>query len=186
MKNIGTQDIYTARLILRRFSMDDAQKMFDNWASDDEVTTYLTWPTHRTVEDTKDILKLWTNSYEKDNFYLWAICFVETPEEPIGSISVVAMNEDISEIEIGYCIQKDYWHQGVTSEAFQGLIEYFFNETDVNRIIARYDVRNINSGYVMKKCGLMYEGTLRSGGRNNQGICDCDVYSILRKDYFHS
>ena len=39
----GTQTIRTERLILRRFRMEDAQAMFDNWASDDQVTKYLTW-----------------------------------------------------------------------------------------------------------------------------------------------
>ncbi|MDD5985055.1 MAG: GNAT family N-acetyltransferase, partial [Turicibacter sp.] len=42
----GTQRIETERLILRPFKLSDANDMFKNWASDDEVTKYLTWPTH--------------------------------------------------------------------------------------------------------------------------------------------
>lgn len=51
----GTRKIETERLILRRFVMEDAEDMYNNWASDPEVTKYLTWPTHPSSEVTKDI-----------------------------------------------------------------------------------------------------------------------------------
>ena len=37
----GTERLETKRLILRKLSIDDAENMFKNWASDDEVTKYL-------------------------------------------------------------------------------------------------------------------------------------------------
>ena len=52
MNHIGTIRLETDRLILRRFTMDDAEGMLNNWASDDEVTKYLTWPTHQNIETT--------------------------------------------------------------------------------------------------------------------------------------
>ena len=50
MNHLGTKRIETPRLALRRFTLEDAQPMFDNWASDPEVTKYLSWPTHDSVE----------------------------------------------------------------------------------------------------------------------------------------
>lgn len=47
MNHLGTKTLETERLILRRFTRNDAQDMFNNWAGDDEVTKYLTWPTHK-------------------------------------------------------------------------------------------------------------------------------------------
>ena len=41
----GTQQLETRRLILRRVRREDAQAMYDNWASEEQVTKYLTWPT---------------------------------------------------------------------------------------------------------------------------------------------
>ena len=49
MKHLGTQTIETDRLILKKFEIKDAQKMFENWASSDEVTKYLTWKPHKDV-----------------------------------------------------------------------------------------------------------------------------------------
>ncbi|MDU7440412.1 MAG: GNAT family protein, partial [Clostridium sp.] len=48
-----------------------------------------------------------------------------------------------------------------------------------------YDPRNTHSGKVMEKCGLKYEGTLRSCDKNNSGICDTSWYGILRNEYFN-
>ena len=55
----GTQTIVTDRLILRRAVMEDAEPMFRNWASDPEVTKYLTWPPHESVAVTQKILEGW-------------------------------------------------------------------------------------------------------------------------------
>ena len=63
------------------------------------------------------------------------------------------------------------------------MIAYLFANTDCNRICAKHDVNNPNSGKVMLKCGLSYEGTLRQAGRNNTGICDLSVYGLLRPQY---
>ncbi|HML49632.1 MAG TPA: GNAT family protein, partial [Clostridia bacterium] len=52
----------------------------------------------------------------------------------------------------------------------------------MNRIEARHDPRNPNSGLVMKACGMRYEGTARASDWNNQGICDACHYAILKAD----
>ena len=59
----GTQTIVTDRLILRRAVMEDAEPMFRNWASDPEVTKYLTWPPHESVAVTQKILEGWVSEY---------------------------------------------------------------------------------------------------------------------------
>ncbi len=47
----------TKRLILRKLVMEDAEKMFENWTNDEQVTQYLTWLPHRTIEVTREILR---------------------------------------------------------------------------------------------------------------------------------
>lgn len=72
---------------------------------------------------------------------------------------------------------------GITTEAFQRLIPFFFDEVGVNRIESMHDPNNPASGKVMQHCGLVYEGTLRQADRNNQGLCDAAYYGLLREDY---
>ncbi len=69
------------------------------------------------------------------------------------------------------------------SEALKAVIDYFFKNVGANRIESRHDPHNPHSGMVMQKCGMKYEGTLRSSDKNNQGICDASWYAILRSEH---
>ena len=158
--------------------------MFENWAGDTEVTRFLMWQTHENIEVSKSILSDWTGQYGKDDFYNWAIIIKENGGLPIGSIGAVDQKENAMLAHIGYCIGRKWWNQGITSEAFELVISYLFNEVRVNRIESRHDPRNTGSGRVMQKCGLQYEGTQREADWNNQGICDASLYAILAKDFF--
>jgi ribosomal-protein-alanine N-acetyltransferase len=128
------------------------------------------------------VIDSWLGEYEKDSYYQWMIVPKELGE-PIGSISVVRQNEQIEEAEIGYCIGSRWWHRGIVSEALTAVMGYLFEEVGMNRVAARHDPNNPNSGRVMRKCGMIYEGTARSADRNNQGVCDAAHYAILRSDW---
>ncbi len=183
MKHLGTKRIETERLLLRPFTVEDAPCMLRNWASDPEVTKYLTWPAHSDVGVSEMVLTDWVSRYGEETYYQWAIVLKEL-SEPIGSIAVVKADDSAQWVEIGYCIGKEWWRRGYVTEALRALIGFFFKEVEVGRIQARHDPRNPNSGAVMAKCGMKYEGTLRRADRNNQGICDAAIYSILREEFY--
>lgn len=182
MKHRGTHRLETTRLILRRFVSEDADAMYQNWAADQEVTKYLTWPAHSNPDVSRFVIKDWVKSYSDEKYYQWAIVLKENGDEPIGSISAVHMDQDIAMVHIGYCIGKTWWHKGIMSEAMKAVMDFFFEEVGFNRIEARHDPRNPNSGKVMEKCGMKYEGTMRSADRNNQGICDACYYALLKSE----
>ncbi len=182
MKNCGTQRIETDRLILRRYVIEDADAMYKNWASDSEVTKFLTWQPHPSVEVSRGIIENWLKEYSDKKYYQWAIVLKDNGNEPIGGISVVHMNEDISMVHIGYCLGRAWWRRGIMSEALKAVTDFMFDTVEVNRVESRHDPRNPNSGKVMQKCGMKYEGTLRSADRNNQGICDACYYALLRSE----
>ena len=181
MNHCGTYTIETKRLLLRKFMVEDAEAMFQNWASDKEVTKFLTWPAYTSLDTAIHILNEWTASYEKPDFYQWAIV-PKNLNEPIGSISVVSINEKTQMAEIGYCIGRPWWNRGITSEALSAVINFMFDQVGANRVQAKHDVNNPHSGLVMKKCGMKYEGTLRSAAVNNQGVCDVSIYALLKSD----
>ena len=120
MNHIGTIILETDRLILRRFTIDDAEKMFDNWASDDEVTKYLTWPTHQNVEMTMGYINYCIQEYAKPAFYQWIIEIKEI-HEPIGSISVVKVIDELDSLELGWVIGRKYWGKGWPARASPSL-----------------------------------------------------------------
>ncbi|MCL2531130.1 MAG: GNAT family N-acetyltransferase [Oscillospiraceae bacterium] len=179
----GTVTLETERLILRRFCVEDASAMFNNWASDSEVNKYLTWPTHTSVSASQAVIESWLPLYEKPSHYSWAIELKEIGQ-PIGSIAAVELRDATKMVHIGYCIGQPWWRQGYMTEALRELIRFFFEEVGMNRIESCHDPRNPNSGKVMLKCGLQVEGTMRQNDRNNQGICDTIRYAMLAEDYF--
>ena len=91
MKHCGTKRLETERLILRRFAPSDAEAMYKNWASDSEVTRFLTWPAHGSAEVSRRVLETWAAQYENDDYYQWAIVLKENGDGPIGSISAVVI-----------------------------------------------------------------------------------------------
>ena len=184
MEHIGTKVLETQRMILRRFTMDDVQAMFDNWAGDPEVTKYLTWPTHDSVEVSAMVMKDWVAGYEKPDHYKWAMTLKETGEL-IGDISACHVHNHVRAAEIGYCMGKRWWGTGLMTEALRAVVDYLIGQAGMNRVCARHDVRNIGSGRVMQKAGMTYEGTLRQFDRNNAGICDTAYYSILAEEWKH-
>ena len=181
MKHLGTKSMETPRLVLRPFVREDAQAMFDNWASDPAVTKFLSWPTYRSVEDAHSILNVWLESYGKPDFYQWAIVLKEL-NQPIGSISVVNSDDRVDMVEIGYCIGRNWWGRGIMPEALSAVMVYLFDEVGMQRIEAGHDPDNPASGAVLRKCGLEYEGTLRRRIRSNRGITDVAWYSILKEE----
>lgn len=184
MNHLGTVKIETERLILRKFTEGDVQAAFTNWTSNESVTEFLRWPTHSSIEVTRDVLNRWIKSYVNKNFYQWAIVLRELGE-PIGTISVVDQNEKLDIVHIGYCIGSKWWNKGITSEAFAGIIPFLFEKVKVNRIESQHDPNNSNSGRVMLKCGMKYEGTLRQADFSNKGIVDAAMYSLLTSEYYN-
>ncbi len=181
MKLTGTQTLETSRLILRQFRVEDAEAMYRNWASDPEVTRYLTWPPHPDAGITRMLLQDWVARYADGSSFNWAIVPKEE-QQPVGGISVVRLDAEAGIAEIGYCLGRAFWGRGFMPEALRAVIDYLFDTAEVNRIVATHDARNPNSGRVMRKAGLRFEGVMRGAGRNNQGVCDDVVYGLLRTD----
>ncbi len=174
---MGTETIETQRLLLRRFIKSDGEQMFLNWANDKEVTKYLTWPHYSDKLQAVQFIYRCLEQYDNEDYFNWAIELKDDPNI-IGNISVV--NEDkINKVaEIGYCLGRSWWGNGYMPEALQAVIKYLANCGQFNKLIAYHDTRNPNSGKVMLKAGMSFNGILKNAGKNNQGVCDEAYYSI--------
>ena len=178
LNDVGTQKIETPRILLRKFTIDDASDMFKNWAADPEVSRYLNWLPHKSLDETKELLNLWVKEYENEHCYRWCIVNKEN-NQAIGNIDVVHLFKDACTCEIAYAISRKYWGKGIMTEILKSVINYLFEKANFNRIQARFDVDNPASCRVMQKAGLSYEGTMRqSNTKNNGKFCSCTLYSI--------
>lgn len=139
----------TNRLILRPFNIDDAEDIFTMWACDDEVTKYLTWNSHKTIEDTYRILNIWLDQYEKPERLNFALVLKEE-NTLIGGIDVVGYLDSIP--VIGYVLSRKYWNNGYMTEACKCLLNYLFS-LGYNQVRIDAVVDNVGSNKVIQKCG---------------------------------
>ena len=147
-------EIKTKRLLLRKFRPDEAQAVFDAWASDPAVTRYLTWNPHESVEITQCILNGWTEDYSRPDCFRWAIENMETGLL-MGSIDVVGFHR--GNPVIGYVLGRKHWGNGYMTEACGAVVrELFACGYETICIGAHED--NIGSNRVIRKCGFRFIG----------------------------
>lgn len=178
--NMGTKTLETKRLILRKFTLDDAEGMFNNWATDSKVNKYLAWNIHKNVEETRNIISKWISKYEDGN-YNWIVEKKDT-HEVIGSICEEGKNIKNKTISLGYCYGSKYWNNGYASEVLRRVIEYLLNEEDYYLVEANYRSSNPASGKVMEKSGMKYDGTLRDRKIDPDGKRASVVYYSITKN----
>lgn len=106
----------------------------------------------------------------------------QTGNNTVGNISVVKLNENTKAADMGYCMSRAYWGQGLMPEALNAVMDYLFDVVGLNRIAACHDANNPKSGRVMEKAGMKREGILRAAGKNNLGIHDEVWYAMIRND----
>lgn len=183
MRLLGTKTLETERLILRKYKLSDAKDMYENWGSDPNCNVYLPWELHKNIDETKEILKSWIDSYKEDKFK-WII-ELKKEKVSIGGIDVVKLKKEHNYCEVGYCIGSKFWGKGYTTEALKKVIDFLFNEVGLYLIEAEHHKSNIASGRVMEKAGMKKEAILRKRRLNNRTkeIEDLVIYSITKDEY---
>lgn len=172
------RELNTDRLNLRMIREDDAQRIFDCWASKTEVTKYLTWYAHENVEQTKQVLGFWLKEYEDPYCMRWGIELSETGEL-IGMIDVVGYHNG-SPI-IGYCSGPAYWGNGYMTEALKAVIEELFSNGHAEILIEAM-VDNIGSNRVIEKAGFTRVATYEQPqSRWKPEIVTIHSYRLQRK-----
>lgn len=83
LTHIGTKTIETDRLILRKFRYTDDEAMLKNWIADEKIQSMYSEPAYKTKPAVKGILDKYISSYEKSDYYRWAI-IDKTNNECIG------------------------------------------------------------------------------------------------------
>ena len=146
----------TDRILLRKWQESDADALF-KYASDPDVGPRAGWPPHKSVEESREIIKTVFNTDT-----MWAIVLKETGEA-IGCAGYLpAANSNLNipgdECEVGYWIGKPYWGRGICTEALKLVIDYCFNVKGFKSLWGDYFLQNPASGRVMEKCGFKDTG----------------------------
>lgn len=150
-------ELYTHRLILRPWHLNDAENLY-KYAKNPNVGPVAGWPIHTSVENSREIIK--TVFAEKETY---AVC-MKTDNLPIGCAAITVgarsnMKLPDDEGEIGYWIGESFWGQGLIPEACIELIRHGFEDLKLKKLWCGYFEGNEKSRRVQEKCGFVYHHT---------------------------
>lgn len=166
--------IETECLILRKITLDDAEDMF-LYASNEDVTRYVTWDTHSSLTDTIDFINNFLPQYDAP----WGIELKESGKF-IGTVHFVWWQPRHNSAEIGYVLSKEYWGKGLITEAAEAITTFGFESMNLVRIQARCFLENEGSERVMKKLGMLFEGINRKVMYVKGEHKDLKMYSLVK------
>ena len=170
--------LQTDRLLLRPFEMTDASAVQALAGERAIADTTLNIP--HPYED--GMAEEWIASHAEQFRDGSGVVFAVTDREQhhlVGAISL-RIEAEFRKAELGYWIGVPFWNKGYATEAAARLVEFGFNDLDLNRIAAQHLSRNPASGRVMQKIGMCYEGTMLQATMKWGRFEDLDVYAILR------
>lgn len=170
--NTNTIFIETDRMIIRNFSMDDLNDVYEILGDDETMENCE--PAY-TIEKTADFLQKFC--IEKRG----AVAAVLKETEKV--IGYILFNEIEDEVyEIGWFFNKMYWRKGYAFESCKAVIDYAFDNMNAHKIFAE-TIDGMKSVNLMKKLGMKPEGTQRSQVKDNYGNwADLSFYGILAED----
>ena len=145
----------TERLFLRQWENSDTENLYE-YAKDPDVGPIAGWPAHKSLEESRNVIKNVLNGKEA-----YAIC-LKTDNKAIGAIELklkghTDMTERDDECELGFWLGKPFWGQGIMPEAVQEILRHAFEDIGMTRVWAGYYEGNIKSKRVQEKCGFRFQ-----------------------------
>ncbi len=170
----------TPHLVLRQARMTDAEDLFE-YSRDPQVARHVLWEAHTSIHQTRAYLRYLIKQYRSGSPSSFVIEHAQTGKA-IGTIGLMWLQQENRAAELGYSLSREYWNQGLMTEALAAVIGFCFERLNLNRLEAQHESDNPASGRVMAKCGMRYEGTLRQRLYNKGRYVDVALYAILRSD----
>jgi [ribosomal protein S5]-alanine N-acetyltransferase len=156
--------------------LGDAEAMH-SYASDPEVTRYVLWETHGSIEESENFLRFAGEGYERGDFGGRGV-LLKASGDFVGTCGMEAAPGH-SRAELGYVLARKHWGLGLMPEALRRVVHFCFERMDLTRVEARC----IASARVMEKADISYEGTLRRHEYIKGSYKDMKMYSTLRGEY---
>ena len=175
------ETIETQRLRLRRPTRSDAQAIFHRYASDREVTRYLSWPTHRSIADTLAFITMSDDEWQRWPAGPYLAFALEGGQlgTLIGGTGLLFKSP--TRAITGYVFARDAWGHGYATEALESMVS-LARDTGVRRLEAICHAEHTPSARVLEKCGFAQEEVRREHFvfPNLKPQKKCDVFSYVK------
>lgn len=148
---------------------------------DESVTRFYNISTLKNVEDADPIISHFRSRYSNKQGIRWGIAEPTNESKIIGTIG---FNSIIPEhkAQLGYDLKSTQWKRGIITEVIDCVLNYAFNNLNINRVEAEVMPGNFASERVLEKNGFLKEGLFRDWMFWNNRHYDMYIYSILKSD----
>lgn len=166
---------------LRLPSLSDAGDLFA-YARDEEMSRFVLWDTHRSLGDSREVLRGIVRRNRRGLPVTLAIA-LKSDDRMIGTIGFQWIDAECRSCEVGYSIARRLWNHGIATDALRAILPLAFDTLGLNRVEARHDVQNPASGRVMEKAGFHLEGVARESLMLKGRLADMASYAIFKEDW---
>ncbi len=169
-------------LSLVQLNEDHAEELFSLVNDNREyLREWLPWlDTNTTLNDTEEFIQFTLNSYERSQCIHMAIFYNDKLVGLIGQHEISWMHKYTS---IGYWLDKDSNGNGIMQRSLKAIIDYSFNEQELNLITLAAAVENKKSRSVAEKLNFKFEGIARQREWLYDHYVDHAMYSLLKSEY---
>lgn len=170
----------THRLTLRQIRPKDIHQIFEG-LSDQQVIKYYA-VSFNSLEATEEQMK-WYEGLWKNRTGIWWAISLKGEKELIGACGFNNYEEKHRKVEIGYWLFPAFWQKGFASEAIKKILEFGFEQMQLQRMEAFVEEGNDSSSGMLEKLNFSYEGTMRHCEFKNGTFINVLIYALLQNDY---
>ena len=175
----------TNRLILNELLTEDKQALFEIY-SDPEVVRYYDLEGFTQHSQAEKLIDLFNKRFNQSLGIRWAIR-LQGSQQCIGTCGFNAWNMAMRSTTVGYDLHRQYWRQGIMTEALKAIIFHAFSGKlaceNLNRIQADTIPGNIASEKVLRKLGFQEEGLRRQSAYWKNAFHDLKCFGLLKHDF---
>ena len=171
----------TERLILRKMLVSDKEDIYA-YSCREDVTEFLTWAPHTSMEYTQDYLRYIGQRYSVGDYFDWAVV-EKASGRVIGSCGFTRFDYPNDAGEIGYVFHPDFGGKGYATEAVGEVVRFGFVALKLHRIEARYLKGNDRSCKLMERLGMRFEGERREAMLVKGAYRTVGTYSMLASEF---
>jgi len=186
MKHLGTVTLETPRLILRRFTKEDAVAVWENWGADPEVYRYMTTKIMPKLSDVEEFLDKKIKAYKRPETYYWAIVPKDPSEggRPIGMVTLTGTSPTCETAHLAYSLGRKWWGKGYAREASAAVLQFAFEQVGLGLVYGSHFVPNRRSSKVLLSLGMRHVGKRRSPFMFRKIHPFCEEYMLPAELYF--
>ena len=147
----GTVDLWTGRMILRRYRPEDADSLYQYLGTDPSMYAYSGWNPYATLEMAQETVRGFIASYDDEHVYSW---IMDIDDAIVGTIGAYDYKDD--QIEVGFSVVKDWQGRGLATAALKKVLEYLTENEGISCVTAWCAAENIGSQKVLEKAGMKF------------------------------